>query len=56
MPPARNLFHVTPARDLTPWSLHMALVQLNSICGVESIEHLSTISPKAQLLWSAKDP
>ena len=47
---------LTPARDLTLWPLHVALVQLNSICGFESIEHLFTILPKAQILWSAKDP
>ena len=61
MPLAHNLFYMTPARDLTParnltpWPLHVALVQLNSIYGVESIKHLFTVSPKAQLLQSAKD-
>ena len=47
---------MSPARDLTLWPLHMAFVQLSSICGVESIEHLFSILPKAQLLQSAKDP
>ena len=45
--PAHNL---TPARDPNPWLLHVIIVQLNSICGVEWIEHLFTILPKAQLL------
>ena len=58
MLPARNFFrvtlllHVTLPRD----PLHMALVQLNSICEIELIEHLFTILPKDQLLWSAEDP
>ena len=53
MPPARDF---TPARDLTQWLLHVAFVHLNSIHEVELIEHLFMILPKAQLLWSAKDP
>ena len=68
MPPARNLFYITPARDrtfardhnsacdLTPWPLHVAFIQLNSIREVELIEHPFTILPKAQLLWSAENP
>ena len=54
MPPARDpstwSLHVTRAHELTLWLLHVTLVQLNSIRGVESIEHLFIISPKAQLL------
>ena len=40
---------LTPARDLTPWSLHVAFVQLNLISGVELIEHLFTVLPKTPL-------
>ena len=60
MPPAQDLtpwpLYVAAAHDLTSWPLHVAFVQRNSICGVKSIKHLFTISPKAQLLQSAKDP
>ena len=55
MPPAHKLFHVTlaydltHARELTQWPLHMAFMQLNSIPGVELIEHLFMILPKTQL-------
>ena len=54
--PCTRLLHVTPACNLTPWSLHVAFVQLNSIRVVELIEYLFTVSPKTQLLRSAEDP
>ena len=47
MPPARKSFHVTLAGDLNLWHLYVVFVQLNSICGIELIEHLFTILPKA---------
>ena len=54
---AHNFFYVTlPLHMILPRDLlHVALVQLNSICGVELIEHFFTILPKAQLFQSAKD-
>ena len=60
MPLTRNLFYVTPAHNFTPvrnlslWLLHVALVQLNSICGVELIEYLFTILPKRNFFGARK--
>ena len=54
--PCTQPHSVAPVRDLNPWLLYMAFMQLLSICGVKLIERLFTVLPKAQLFWSAKDP
>ena len=42
--------HMTPECNLALWPLHIAFVQLNLICGIESIKQLFTVLLKAQLL------
>ena len=58
--PAYNPFHVTSARNSCIWPHpcvhHMTFVQLSLIYGIEMIEHLFRVLPKAQLFQSTKDP